>query len=436
MGPLRGLERDEMPIEGIADERNLRSTLRDIHERFVAGGIDAAYLGTTPLSPVIAQSWQRSLAEGVDPDGPPQQVISDELAAVRDGHPLAAAMPVIRQLLTDDAASSGVVVAVVGDDGTLLWVEGDRRVCRRVEAMNFVPGADWSESRVGTNAPGTALALDRPVQIRGAEHFSRAVQPWNCTAVPVHDRATGAVIGAIDLTGSGRVVTPTTLALLRATAVAVENQLALLRLAGVGTNPAVSARLTVLGTGPSRWVVTDAGGHVRVTTLSGRHAEILALLSRHPEGLTADHLAILLDETDLDPVTIRAEMSRLRKAIGADFIDSRPYRLLKPISSDIGDVLTALDAADVRTAMGQYQGPLLPRSLSPGIGRLRTELSTSMRGAVLASGNTAAMRQWLDLPEGRDDREGWQLLHDTANGDTAVCARARGHLAGLDSELA
>jgi transcriptional regulator of acetoin/glycerol metabolism len=42
--------------------------------------------------------------------------------------------------------------------------------------MNFVPGADWSE-RGGTNAPGTALALNRELQIRGSEHFSRMVQP-------------------------------------------------------------------------------------------------------------------------------------------------------------------------------------------------------------------------------------------------------------------
>ena len=67
--------------------------------------------------------------------------------------------------------------------------------------MNFVPGADWSERGAGTNAPGTALALDRELQIRGSEHFSRVVQPWSCTAVPVHDPATGALLGAIDLTG-------------------------------------------------------------------------------------------------------------------------------------------------------------------------------------------------------------------------------------------
>ena len=51
---------------------------------------------------------------------------------------------------------------------TLLWVEGDRGACRKAEAMNFVPGADWSERGAGTNAPGTALALDTELQIRPA----------------------------------------------------------------------------------------------------------------------------------------------------------------------------------------------------------------------------------------------------------------------------
>ena len=51
---------------------------------------------------------------------------------------------------------------------------------------------------------------------------------------------------------------------------------------------------------------------------------------------------MLLDDKDLDVVTIRAEMSRLRRVIGAEFIDSRPYRLLSPIASDMGDVFDAL----------------------------------------------------------------------------------------------
>jgi hypothetical protein len=414
----------------------LAATLRAIHEQFVTGDVDAAYLESTPLRREVADSWRRSLAEGVDPDCVTEQAVSDDVSRLRDAHPLSSAMPIIRQLLVDDAAESGVVVAVTAADGTLLWVEGDRNARRRAEAMNFVPGADWSERAAGTNAPGTALALDRAIQIRGSEHFARVVQPWSCTAVPIHARDNGALIGALDLTGGIRVVSSQTLALVRATAVAVENHLALLRLTTATTESPSTARLTVLGSNRPRWVGTDELGQSRTTILTGRHADILILLSRHPEGLTADHLALLLDDKDLDVVTVRAEMSRLRKVIGSDFVESRPYRLLKPVTSDLADTFAALDAGDVDTALSHYRGPLLPQSVSPAVARLRTQLSMSLRGAVLATGDFAMLRRWLDLPEGRDDRDGWQMLHDSAQAGSVARAQARGHLAGLDFDLA
>jgi GAF domain-containing protein len=333
-----------------------------------------------------------------------------------------------------------VVVAVTAADGTLLWVEGDRAACLQAEAMNFVPGADWSERGAGTNAPALALALDRELQIHSWEHFSRIVQPWNCTAVPIHDPTTGALLGAIDLTGGSQVVSRQTLALVRATAVAVENHLALLRLTGPGVADSPTApRLTVLGADRPKWHVAGERGLPQVSTLTGRHADILVLLGRHPEGLSADHLALLLDDKDLDVVTIRAEMSRLRRVIGGQYIGSRPYRLLEPVASDMGDVFDALARGDVDTALARYAGELLPLSVSPAIARLRTELSAGLRGAVLAAsakGDLSLLRRWLDLPEGRDDRHGWRLLHDRAGAGSVARAQARGHLAGLDLDLA
>jgi hypothetical protein len=297
--------------------------------------------------------------------------------------------------------------------------------------MNFVPGADWSERCAGTNAPGTALALDAELQIRGTEHFSRIVQPWSCTAVPVHDPTTGLLIGAIDLTGGTQVASAQTLALVRATAVAVENHLALIKLSQPTAETSQTVRLMVLGADRPHWQA-----ELSTSTLTGRHADILVLLGRHPEGLSADHLAMLLDDKDLDVVTIRAEISRLRRAIGAAYIDSRPYRLLSPIASDYADVSDALHDGDVDRVLTHYTGELLPQSVSPGIARLRTELSASVRGAVLASGNLALLRRWLDLPEGRDDRHGWRTLHDNTPPGSVMRAQASGHLAGLDFDLA
>ncbi len=396
---------------------------------------DLIVAGQTPLRRFVAESWQRSLATGVDPDsGAREAAAAARLSELRKGHPLAAALPVIRKLLVEYAVDSGVVVAVTAADGTMLWVEGDTEACRKVAAMNFVPGADWSEQGAGTNAPGTALALDREVQIDGHEHFSRLVRPWTCTAVPVHDPVTGLPIGSIDLTGGSSIGSAQTLALVRATAVAVEHRLAL-AYNQIPAAPIESAgRLTVLGPDRPCWHTVDERGRPRAQQLSGRHAEILVLLLQHSEGLSSDHLAVLLDERELDAVTIRAELSRLRRIVGADMIASRPYRLLGPMDSDMADVFAALRRGDVGAALDNYSGQLLPRSGSPAVARLRTELSASLRGAVLA-GDLHVLRRWLDLPEARDDRHGWQTLHDHHGSDELTRAQTRGHLTALDNAL-
>jgi hypothetical protein len=416
------------------------SAIRSLRDLFVAGEIDATHLDAAPIRPVVAQSWRRSLATGVDPDlgAAHDAAVTRNVGRLREAHPLAPALPVIRRLLVDDALDSNVMVAVAAADGMLLWVEGDRRTRRKAESMNFVPGVDWSERAAGTNAPGLALALDQELQIRSFEHFSRLVQPWSCTAVPVHDPQTGALLGVIDLTGGAQVASAQTLALVRAAVAAVENHLALVRLQEPAPRGerAGQASLSVLGYERARWCVPNDAGQPRSTTLTGRHADILVLLGMHPEGLTSDHLAILLDEKDLDVVTVRAEMSRLRRAIGSDWVGSRPYRLLRPIDSDVGAVTDALAAGDVDRALRGYAGTLLPHSVSPAIGRLRTELRASLRAAVFGSRRTSLLRRWLETPDGRDDREGWRLLHDSAEAGSISRTQAYGHLAGLDFDLA
>ena len=54
---------------------------------------------------------------------------------------------------------------------------------------------------VGTNAIGTALAEQAPVQLFSAEHFEQQQHPWYCTAAPVHDPRTGELLGVVDVSG-------------------------------------------------------------------------------------------------------------------------------------------------------------------------------------------------------------------------------------------
>ena len=113
-------------------------------------------------------------------------------------------------------------------NGMLMTIEGSSQVRLRAAGdMNFAEGTLWSEGGAGTNAIGTAIALDHAVQVFGPEHFSDPVQRWTCSAAPIHDPDTGAVIGVIDLTGDLSTVHPHSLAVATATARAVEASLQL-----------------------------------------------------------------------------------------------------------------------------------------------------------------------------------------------------------------
>lgn len=102
--------------------------------------------------------------------------------------------------------------------GRMLWVEGHPATLCKARAMNFVAGARWSEAAAGTNAPGTALAVDRPVQVVAAEHFRHPVRAWICAAAPVHDPRSGRVLGAVDITGGRRLAHPHSLGFVQAVA--------------------------------------------------------------------------------------------------------------------------------------------------------------------------------------------------------------------------
>ncbi|MDQ0758805.1 transcriptional regulator of acetoin/glycerol metabolism [Streptomyces canus] len=295
-----------MALEPGADPAEHVRLLRRAHETFTEAGTVQR-----PVRPVVADSWRRSARAGVGPDGTASVELSDgDLGSYRAEHPLARVMPLFRELMGTFASDGEHLLAVCDEHGRLLCVEGHPRTRRQAEWMNFVPGARWAETAVGTNAPGTAVAVDRPVQVFAAEHFIRRVQPWTCAAAPVHDPRTGRVLGAVDITGGDGLAHPHSLGFVQAVARAAESQLALL----LPQRPASdTSELSALGRDEA--LLVGAGRRVR---LSRRHSEILVLLSRHPEGLTGDELlCALYEDESVTPVTLRAELARLRRVLGA-----------------------------------------------------------------------------------------------------------------------
>ena len=197
--------------------------LRRVHERDLAG--ESAL--SSDVRELVRDSWRRSLAAGVAPDqgGAPVRLTRADLERAREASPLGLAIGVIHSKLSSLDEDARQIIAIADAEANLLWVTGDRDTCERACEMRFQEGAAWSETEAGTNAVGTALALDHPVQIFSAEHVVEAVHPWTCSAAPIHDPATGEVIGVVDLTADLRTHHPHTLPLAMLAALAAESAL-------------------------------------------------------------------------------------------------------------------------------------------------------------------------------------------------------------------
>lgn len=413
-----------------SDLNALTRYLNRAHDQFVESGV-----ADPALRSVVRESWLRSLGDGLNPEDSlaPLRLGEDALAELRATHPLATAMPVIRRLLVESATEAGLLVAVSDAAGQLLWVEGAHDLRSRAEQMNFVAGADWSESSVGTNAPGTALALGQPVQILGAEHLSRLVTPWSCSATPIRDPDTGAILGVLDLTGGPEVASVQSLSLVRATAAAVEAELRLARIQPFMTTAVAgwsSPRLDVLGIHAAVFRSEHA-----TSRLSLRHSELLLLIALAKDGMTAGELDLALSDVGQASVTVRAELSRLRAALAPLTLSSRPYRLDHPIHTDVGDVEDHLRAGRLRAAVAAYRGPILPASTAPGIAQLRNDLHLGLRSALLASTDADALLSFADTEHGRDDFDLWRRVLHVLPASSPRFEQVAAHAERLEAEL-
>lgn len=350
---------------------------------------------------LVASSWGRATGSGVDPDGRAPRILDDSHAKRAFAeHPISPVLPKVERILVEATKSTKGFSALSDADGLLLWVEGSAEGLEAASGAGFVPGHLASETAVGTNAVGTALAVDDPVQIFSAEHFSRRLHGLSCVAAPIRDPDSQRTIGVLDLSAGFSALHPHSLALVTSIAMTIEGHLATEarrlddrrraayvervsggehsalvaesgrvlaasprgwlgdRIAiGAGALPVLPRGVALEETriegaflvragaaseqlGPDRLVLEPTGfGRVRVTIgdwsldLSRRRSEILMLLALNPQGLSGLELCSKLSGTAPKPVTLRVEMSRLRKLLGPAIATS-PYRIAAAVDAD------------------------------------------------------------------------------------------------------
>ncbi|WP_371030782.1 hypothetical protein [Pseudoclavibacter sp. JSM 162008] len=390
------------------------------YSRLLSDVYDAEFSGKqAPAHPrdIIADSWARLRRRGIRPTRGPasaKQTGSESTAASATSELdsdaflltslIRANLGHLSTLLRDDTA-----VLVVSDrHGRIVARSGGTQMLSRADELGFVEGAAWGENSIGTNAIGTALAARRPVQVHGAEHYSRSQHLWSCTAAPVRDPRNGRTLGTVDLSFEVADAHPMSLGLISLLAQAATQDLrerhhrdiAELRAAsfsatreldhpwavvdewgwvaashGVDVSSRVplprdvqagdtwttpSGEVLVTGLdrgfllGPARsskrhadappettltLSATGTGALVELRTPTGsrevripsRQADILFLLAATPRGLTAPELSTRIYGTPEHDVTVRAEISRLRRHLG-DVLVAAPYRFAPGIT--------------------------------------------------------------------------------------------------------
>ncbi|WP_124711573.1 sigma-54-dependent Fis family transcriptional regulator [Gordonia insulae] len=202
----------------------------------------------------ISTSWRRSRAFNVHAD-------RLELPFVREPNlesPLvSAARPIIRQL-ADDLSAEPVSIVLTSSDGVVLSrASAHRPLLRMLDDVSLAPGYSYSEEHAGTNGIGTALENRQATLVRGSEHYAGCLAQLSCAGVPIVHPVSGAVVGALDLTGLADDGGPLLLSLAKSATAQIEQRM--LSQASERESRLLNAYLATCRRAPQMMVLAIAG---------------------------------------------------------------------------------------------------------------------------------------------------------------------------------
>lgn len=178
-------------------------------------------------SEIVERSHRRSIQYGIEKG----QVISKKILSReaimevnhRNRNLIRVATPLMNDLY-DFLAGTGYILVLTDREGCILNIIGDKEPLMAARELDMVLGAYMDEKSIGTNAMGTAISENAPVQISATEHFITAYHRWTCSAAPIHN-SEGEIIGTLNFTGESSSVHPHTLGIVVAAVRSVEFQL-------------------------------------------------------------------------------------------------------------------------------------------------------------------------------------------------------------------
>lgn len=198
--------------------------LREAREAFFERG----ELPQGLIDPLILRSWERCRRFGLTENFALPGVESLDRMALKTeqfrNRCLLQQLRPIMEHVYEQIRDSGSMVILADANGLLLDTVGDPDFVDRADRIALAPGASWDENQRGTNAIGTALSEERPVEVLGAEHFLEHNGFLTCCASPIFG-PDGALIGVLDISGDYRATQRHTLGLARLSTALAEKRL-------------------------------------------------------------------------------------------------------------------------------------------------------------------------------------------------------------------
>lgn len=154
------------------------------------------------LRPEIYESWIRSKGYNVNPYLTKTAILKENELNVRINRNLKL-MEIVRpyiENLYSIVKNSGYYILFSDNEGYILDILGDKDIIETGRKSMLIVGANRNERFAGSNAVGTCLALNCPVQMVGEEHYVKPHKRYVCSGAPIKDQA-GNPVAALVMTG-------------------------------------------------------------------------------------------------------------------------------------------------------------------------------------------------------------------------------------------
>jgi sigma-54 dependent transcriptional regulator, acetoin dehydrogenase operon transcriptional activator AcoR len=187
-----------MPIVMTGEDRAI-STVEVDHIKEL---VRVAEGGSTDRDELILASWRRCMDNHrLDPTVMRPAVIVEDPRLREHREAMEELLRTARfgvEALYRQVAGLGYVLLLTDNEGITVDYIGDEATTDYLREAGLYLGADWNESRAGTNGTGTCIATGEALTVHQSDHFDAMHIPLTCTVAPIFDPC-GNLSAALDI---------------------------------------------------------------------------------------------------------------------------------------------------------------------------------------------------------------------------------------------